>query len=69
HYLERTAPWVERIGFSHIEDMIVKDEVKRKHYAKRFLEAQKISQVDPWKERSTNGVAAHEFASIKVVTA
>ncbi|MDX2502936.1 MAG: nitrite reductase large subunit NirB [Gammaproteobacteria bacterium] len=69
HYLERTAPWVERVGFSRIEDTIVKDEVKRKYYNKRFLEAQKIAQVDPWQARATGGVAAHEFASIKVVNA
>jgi len=69
HYLERTAPWVERIGFSRIEELVVKNEAKRKHYAQRFLEAQKISQVDPWKERASGGVAAHEFASIKVVNA
>lgn len=69
HYLERTAPWVERIGLSRIEDVVVKDEAKRSHYAKRFHEAQKISQIDPWKERSTNGVAAHEFTSIKVINA
>ena len=67
HYLERTAPWVERIGFSRIEDVVVKDEAKRKHYAQRFLEAQKISQIDPWKERATGGVAAHEFSTIRVV--
>jgi nitrite reductase (NADH) large subunit len=69
HYLERTAPWVERTGFSRIEDTIVKDEGKRKQYYQRFLEAQKISQVDPWKERATGGVAAHEFAAIEVVPA
>ncbi len=69
HYLERTAPWVERIGFSRIEDTIVKDEDKRKHYYQRFLEAQKIAQVDPWKERAVNGVAKHEFETIKVVQA
>ena len=68
HYLERTAPWVERIGFSRIEDVIVKDEAKRKHYYERFLEAQKIAQVDPWQERASGGVAAHEYASIKVVS-
>ena len=68
HYLERTAPWVERIGFSKIEETIVNNEEKRRHYNMRFLEAQKISQVDPWQERATGGVAAHEFASIKVVS-
>jgi len=66
HYLERTAPWVERVGFSRIEETVVKDEAKRKHYYERFLEAQKIAQVDPWQERATGGVAPHEFASIKI---
>ncbi len=69
HYLERTAPWVERIGFSRIEDTVVKNEEKRKHYYKRFLEAQKIAQVDPWKERAVDGKDKYEFETIKVVQA
>jgi nitrite reductase (NADH) large subunit len=48
--------------------MVVNDAEKRQYYNKRFLEAQQISQVDPWRERATGGVAAHEFASIKVVS-
>lgn len=68
HYLERTAPWVERIGFSRIEDVIVKDEAKRKHYYERFLEAQKIAQVDPWQERASGGSSAHEFSSIQIIS-
>jgi nitrite reductase (NADH) large subunit len=69
HYLERTAPWVERIGFSRIEDVIVNDPEKRKYYYERFLDSQKVAQIDPWQERASGEVAAHEFAPIKLVNA
>lgn len=68
-YLERTAPWIERVGLSYVKDIIVDDEKQRKELAARFKESQDVtkSQVDPWTERSTNGVAPHEFAELKVV--
>ena len=62
-YLERTAPWLERVGFSHIKEVLM-DEEKRQYYAARFLVSQKPVQIDPWKERSTNNVAAHEFTTL-----
>ena len=45
------------------------DEEKRKYYAERFLISQKPVQIDPWKERSTNGVAQHEFNPIEISVA
>jgi nitrite reductase (NADH) large subunit len=63
-YLERTAPWIERVGLSHVRDRIVDDEKGRKALYARFLESQKYSQTDPWAERAA-GVQADEFAPLK----
>ncbi|MEA3243572.1 MAG: nitrite reductase large subunit NirB [Pseudomonadota bacterium] len=66
HYLERTAPWLERVGLSYVKDKIVEDEVGRKALAGRFLYSQKFAQDDPWHERA-EGAEAHEFTPIKLV--
>ena len=60
HYLERTAPWVERVGLAYIKERVVEDAEQRKVYAERFYESQKSAQIDPWKARG-EGVDAHEF--------
>ncbi len=60
HYLERTAPWIERVGLSHVKEHIVDDEPGRKALAKRFLDSQKHMQDDPWKQRA-EGVHEGEF--------
>jgi len=68
-YLERTAPWIERVGFSYVKENIVDNESQRKDLARRFKESQDFtgSQIDPWTERSTHGVASHEFEPLKVI--
>jgi nitrite reductase [NAD(P)H] large subunit len=68
-YLERTAPWIERVGFTYVKESIVDNVEQRKELAQRFKFSQEItkSQDDPWTERSTNGVEAHEFAPMKVI--
>jgi len=50
-YLERTAPWIERVGLEHIKARIVEDEVGREKLRARFLFSQQFSQGDPWAER------------------
>ena len=65
HYLERTAPWVERIGLTYIKECILDDEAERKALAARFAISQKIAQVDPWKERA-EGKNAHEFTELRI---
>ncbi len=67
HYLDRTAPWLERVGLSYIKERILEDEDGRKALAERFLIAQKVAQVDPWKER-VEGVAEHEFVPLKEIS-
>ncbi len=67
HYLERTAPWIERVGLSYVKERIVDDENGRKLLAQRFLYSQKFSQIDPWSERAS-GVDKHEFIPLKQVS-
>ena len=65
HYLERTAPWVERVGLTYIKECILDDEAERKALAERFKFSQTFSQIDPWKERA-EGKDAHEFTELKI---
>ena len=65
HYLERTAPWVERVGLGHIKAKVVEDAANRKALAERFAISQKPAQVDPWKAR-TEGDLKREFIPIHV---
>jgi nitrite reductase (NADH) large subunit len=53
-YLERTAPWVERVGLSHIKAQVVEDAENRAALYQRFLESQASVQRDPWSELSRN---------------
>jgi nitrite reductase (NADH) large subunit len=51
-YLERTAPWIERVGVDYLKARIVEDEVGREALTARFLFSQSFSQDDPWAERA-----------------
>jgi nitrite reductase (NADH) large subunit len=62
-YLERTAPWIERVGLGYVRAKLVEDAPGRKGLAQRFLESQRHSQVDPWAERAAGHDAA-EFAPL-----
>ncbi|PJB03733.1 MAG: nitrite reductase large subunit, partial [Hydrogenophilales bacterium CG_4_9_14_3_um_filter_63_34] len=66
HYLERTAPWVERVGLNHIKARVVEDESNRKLLAERFLISQQPAQVDPWKARA-GGEQKHEFTAMAAI--
>jgi len=57
-YLDRTAPWVERVGLDYVKQRIVEDEEGREALRGRFLYAQSFLQVDPWAERAA-GKEAH----------
>jgi nitrite reductase (NADH) large subunit len=67
-YLERTAPWIERMGLSHVRAKIVDDAKGRRALYARFLESQQYTQVDPWAERA-NGKEAEEFAPLRAESA
>ena len=66
-YLERTAPWVERVGLQYIKDAIF-DEEQRKALAEQFLYSQTFAQIDPWKQRA-EGSEANEFRKIEISAA
>ncbi|MET0015132.1 MAG: nitrite reductase large subunit NirB [Sedimenticola sp.] len=50
-YLERTAPWVERVGLPYVKEQIVENGENRMALYARFIESQKYSQDDPWKSK------------------
>jgi nitrite reductase (NADH) large subunit len=66
-YLERTAPWIERIGIDYVRHRIVEDGGTRRALAARFLFAQRFSQSDPWAERAAGAAEAHEYRPLAVV--
>ena len=68
HYLERTAPWIERVSLSHVKKQILEDAENRKALHMRFLESQSYVQKDPWAERASGGTAQHEFVPLKQVS-
>ncbi len=66
HYLERTAPWVERVGLSYVKRRLVEDEAGRKELAARFKHAQQFYQIDPWAQRA-QGMDRDEFIPIRAI--
>lgn len=60
HYLERTMPWIERVGLAFVKEKILDDPDGRKELYERFLYSQKFSQTDPWKDRAGD----REYASL-----
>jgi nitrite reductase (NADH) large subunit len=51
-YLDRTAPWVERVGMDYIKGRIVEDGAGREALRARFLFSQSFMQDDPWAKRA-----------------
>ena len=60
-YLDRTAPWIERVGIAYVRGRIVDDAEGRRALAAKFAHAQSFLQDDPWAERANQGVDATEF--------
>jgi len=67
HYLDRTAPWLERVGLSYVKKQVVENDKLRKELSDRFVESQKYSQTDPWAERASGEVEANEFIPLKKI--
>ena len=65
HYLERTAPWVERVGLNYVKDKVVEDAEGRQALYERFTYSQQFFQKDPWAERAQGG-EAHEFTPLRI---
>jgi nitrite reductase (NADH) large subunit len=51
-YLDRTAPWVERVGLDYIKQRIVEDVDGRVALTARFHFSQRFMQDDPWAKRA-----------------
>jgi nitrite reductase (NADH) large subunit len=66
-YLERTAPWLERVGLEYVKRRVVEDEAGRRVLAARFAESQRFAQVDPWAERAA-GRERDEFVPISLAS-
>jgi nitrite reductase (NADH) large subunit len=64
-YLERTAPWIERVGIDSVRTRL-SDPALRKSLQHRFMESQRHAQTDPWEQRAA-GVDAHEFRALAAV--
>ncbi|MCP5407189.1 MAG: NAD(P)/FAD-dependent oxidoreductase [Chromatiaceae bacterium] len=65
HYLERTAPWLERVGLNHIKQRLLEDEEGRRFLVERFRTSQHHAQIDPWRARA-EGLEANEFTPIRL---
>jgi len=65
HYLERTAPWLERVGLNYIKQRVVEDAAGRAALFERFKHSQQFAQIDPWKARA-EGLDAAEFQTIRI---
>ncbi|MFU8837079.1 MAG: nitrite reductase large subunit NirB [Thiohalomonadaceae bacterium] len=66
-YLERTAPWIERVGLAHVKQQLVNDPENRQRLHTRFLASQQSAQIDPWAEHA-QGKDAEEFTPIHTQT-
>jgi nitrite reductase (NADH) large subunit len=51
-YLERTAPWIERVGLAYVKERLIADSDGRKQLAQRFRASQQHAQIDPWAQRA-----------------
>ncbi|RZM31407.1 MAG: NAD(P)/FAD-dependent oxidoreductase, partial [Sphingomonas sp.] len=66
-YLERTAPWIERIGVEYIRERVADDAEGRDALAARFRYSQTFMQDDPWAARAA-GDAREQHAPMAVFT-
>jgi nitrite reductase (NADH) large subunit len=51
-YLERTAPWIERVGLDYVKAALFDDADSVRRLAARFRFSQTFMQDDPWAERA-----------------
>lgn len=58
-YLERTAPWIERVGVEYVRSRLLDDDAARADLAARFFHSQSFSQDDPWAARAQGAEREH----------
>jgi nitrite reductase (NADH) large subunit len=67
-YLDRTAPWIERVGIDYVKSRLLDEAHGRNALYERFLYSQQFFQIDPWAERTQeNEPAAQEFRMLATV--
>ncbi len=66
-YLERTAPWIERVGLSYVKRRLLEDPSGREALSERFALSQQYGQHDPWAEHAA-GKNQHEFEPMMELT-
>lgn len=66
-YLERTAPWIERVGLDSVKARLLDDPDATAALAARFWHAQSHGQEDPWAERAggANADLHHHLAQVR----
>jgi nitrite reductase (NADH) large subunit len=57
HYLERTAPWIERVGLDRVKAGLFDDPDAVRKLAARFRHSQQFMQDDPWAKRAAGAEA------------
>ena len=62
-YLERTAPWIERVGLDVVKTGLAEADTRAALVA-RFLESQAVFQVDPWAEHAPKSDPAKVFSPL-----
>jgi len=67
YYLERIYKWAKRIGYDEVRAQIMDNPEKRNAYYDRFVESQRVAQVDPWAERVSGEVDAHEWDPVSEI--
>ncbi|WP_228124921.1 nitrite reductase large subunit NirB [Candidatus Methylospira mobilis] len=63
-YLERTAPWIERVGLAYVKHRIVDDRRGREALYQGFVAAQQNAQIDPWAELAGNTEYCRQLAPL-----
>ena len=57
-YAERTAPWLNRLGFDRVKDVIL-NETQQTQLFQRIMEAKEVVQAEPWQQISSQEKKAH----------
>lgn len=60
-YAERTAPWLNRLGFDRVKDVIL-NETQQTQLFQRIMEAKEVVQAEPWRQISSQEKERARFA-------
>lgn len=64
-YAERTAPWLKRLGFDHVKEVLL-DEQRQKELFDRIMDAKQALEEEPWEAIVENKEAQKIFEVEKV---